>query len=243
MRHQPSLVNRNWRFFSSASTWLKSTQPILPWRNKLQVSEQRDMSEERDPAPGAKKRQFCTRDLFFNKQIGRKLEPLLHSILLKNYMSVAQAWMALEHLEQVAHLLAFGADWRPWEWRRGAILTYKVGETLAHISYSMCRAQKMRQKSASANLKSVQKLVTHPLVNKKTLQMMFTISRVDCMQHVQNKNKHLNKECSIFDFSACVIFRKNNLGDGNSRVVKLAEKKSILCKSLLLSTKQVDLCI
>ncbi len=50
-------------------------------------------------------------------------------------MSVAPAWMALEHLEQVAHLLAFGADWRPWVWRSGAISTYKVGETLAHIFY------------------------------------------------------------------------------------------------------------
>ncbi len=57
-------------------------------------------------------------------------------------MSVAQAWMVLEHLEQVAHLLAFGADWRPWEWRRGAISTYKVGETLAHIFYLVHRAQK-----------------------------------------------------------------------------------------------------
>ena len=73
--------------------------------------------------------------LSFNKQIGCKLEPLLHSILLQNYMSVAQAWMVLEHLEQVAHLLAFDADWRLWEWRRGAISTYKVGETLAHIFY------------------------------------------------------------------------------------------------------------
>ena len=54
--------------------------------------------------------------------------PTLALNIATNYMSVAQAWMALKHLEQVLHLLVFGADWRPWEWRRGAISTYKVGE-------------------------------------------------------------------------------------------------------------------
>ncbi len=96
--------------------------------------------------PGAEECQFCARDLFFNKQIGRELEPLLHLILLQNYMSVAQAWMALEHLEQVVHLLAFGANWRPWEWCRGAMSTYKVGETLAHI-FLFRKSQKSAKKA------------------------------------------------------------------------------------------------
>ncbi len=35
--------------------------------------------------------------------------------------------MVLEHLEQVAHLLAFGANWRPWEWHTPATyINYKV---------------------------------------------------------------------------------------------------------------------
>ncbi len=114
--------------------------------------------------------------LSFNKQIGCELEPLLHSILLQNYMSVAQAWMALEHLEQVVYLLAFGTDWRPWEWRRGPISTYKVGESLAHI-FHLEKAPKKESKKCQRQSPKCADLsgppVTIPYVHVSTMYGMY----------------------------------------------------------------------
>ncbi len=69
-------------------------------------------------------------------------------------MSVAQACMALEHLEQVAHLLAFGTNWRQWEWRMPPTLTIRQAQTLAHISY-LEKASKKCAKKVSAPISKV----------------------------------------------------------------------------------------